>query len=301
MEVNTLGLNRLRHFYFVYRQRGIRKAAKLLHVTPAATSISIKTLEEELGFQLFSRVGHDLVPTRSAAALYEVVARFFLDLHETLNRVERDAQSVQGTVRVGAPNGFGAQILVPLARAFQSQQPNVAMVLRFGTPERLVPLLVADEIDMAVAPRFSEDPGAAVSTTELPFAYEPQLVCSRELFDRSLRRRRSDEVVVRLDHVSLWNGTERILSWYRHHFGRRPNITVVAEVDSIFAAVAAVREGSCVALLPSDIIAEHVRAGEFVVLFPHLREKQTRYVLARLKDRLPYLVETEFARFLLRS
>ena len=44
MKLHDINLNRLRSFYIVHRERGVRKAAKRLHLTPGAVSYTHLTL-----------------------------------------------------------------------------------------------------------------------------------------------------------------------------------------------------------------------------------------------------------------
>ncbi len=51
-----INLNQMYFFYMVALHKGVRKAAKYLHVSPPAVSAQIKRLEESLGFPLMNRV-----------------------------------------------------------------------------------------------------------------------------------------------------------------------------------------------------------------------------------------------------
>ena len=57
-----------------------RKAAQLLGVTQPAVSQSVKRLETEAGFLLFTRTSSRLVPTPEAHALLVEVERMFVGL-----------------------------------------------------------------------------------------------------------------------------------------------------------------------------------------------------------------------------
>ena len=59
-------LNSLRAFEAAARHLSIRRAALELHVTPAAVSQQVKSLEEYLGLTLFSRAKRGLAPTPEA-------------------------------------------------------------------------------------------------------------------------------------------------------------------------------------------------------------------------------------------
>ncbi len=295
MRLNNINLNRLRAFHVVHDLRGVRSAAEKLHVTPGAVSTAIKTLEGELGKDLFIRVGHDLVPTRAAKMLFATVCGELGELDETLARLEGD-DVLDGTLRVGAPNGFGVQQVVPHIAAFSARHPESRFVLRLGTPDRLVPLLRKGDLDMVVVPRRVATSSSApwLTITTLPFGYAPRLVCSADTWNEHLRRRRSYARFIALPHVALWDGRRRIIDWYGKNFRRKPAITVALEVDNLFAAISAVMRGPWLAVLPDDCVVEQLAARELIDLHPKQKQRQQPYALLRLAGRPQFAIERHF-------
>jgi DNA-binding transcriptional LysR family regulator len=293
VKLDALNLNRLRPFYVVYRTRSIRQAAAELHVTPAAASLAVKALERELAVVLFTRAGHGMIPTRPATALYESVRRCFADLDHTLAAMDHES-GPGGSVRIGAPNGFGTRILAPWLQRFRKRRRGLTVQIRLGTPDRLTALLRDGALDLAIVPG-QEPKGSGLASAKLPFAYEPRLVGSAETLETVLGGRRSYKRIVRLDHVALWGGANRLYAWYEAAFGKRPSLRIPVEVDNMFAAIATVTSGACVALLPSDILADELAAGRLVDLFPRKRRPRSGYHLVRLEAHVPFAAEKALA------
>ena len=63
--------NRLIHFKTVVDAGGLMKASELLGITGGGLSKSIKALEEELGFKLFSQNGRNLELTELGTIFYQ--------------------------------------------------------------------------------------------------------------------------------------------------------------------------------------------------------------------------------------
>ena len=61
-------LGALRAFEAAARHLSLTRAAEELHVTPAAISHQVKTLEDDLGLRLFDRTGRRLALTPEARA-----------------------------------------------------------------------------------------------------------------------------------------------------------------------------------------------------------------------------------------
>jgi len=81
--------NRLRVFYFIYRQKSVAGAAKRLHVTQSAVSQHLQKLERELKVQLFIRLHKRLVPTAAADQLYRTLQPFVDDLDDVVHDLYR--------------------------------------------------------------------------------------------------------------------------------------------------------------------------------------------------------------------
>ena len=67
-------LRQLKYFLMVAKTLSFSEAAKRLYITQGTLSQQIKQLEDELGFQLFSRTSHSV-------ALTEAGENFFLRLN----------------------------------------------------------------------------------------------------------------------------------------------------------------------------------------------------------------------------
>ena len=64
-------LQKLRHFYTVAKYRHITKAAQVLYIAQPSLTQSIKTLEKELGVELYVKKGRNIVLTEYGEYLYK--------------------------------------------------------------------------------------------------------------------------------------------------------------------------------------------------------------------------------------
>src|ERR1700722_8954080 len=98
MIVDQLNLNQLRIFENVYRTRSMTEASRELHLTQSGVSQHIKSLEDVLGFRLFDRIKHRLVPTPKAAAFYLHVSQGLLQIEHALVDLKGDVRKLTGIV-----------------------------------------------------------------------------------------------------------------------------------------------------------------------------------------------------------
>lgn len=69
-----MNLNQLRNFKTLAELEHYTKAAKALYISQPSLTNEIKSLEKELGYQLFTRVGRGVSLTKYGRQLYETVS-----------------------------------------------------------------------------------------------------------------------------------------------------------------------------------------------------------------------------------
>lgn len=147
-------LTALRAFDAAARHMSFAKAAAELHVTPAALSFQIKSLEEHLGAPLFRRMNRAVELTDAGRALAPDAA----DAFEALTKGWRAAQRTQDhqTLTVTAGPAFTAKWLAPRLYQFAQEHPEIE--LRFSASLRRMDF-ARDDVDVAIRFGHGPDPG----------------------------------------------------------------------------------------------------------------------------------------------
>jgi len=147
-------LTALRAFDAAARHMSFAMAAEELHVTPAALSFQIKSLEEYLGAPVFRRLNRAVELTDAGKALAPGVADGF----QTLAAAWRAAQRTQDnqTLTVTAGPAFTAKWLAPRLYEFAQSHPEVE--LRFAAALKIMDF-GRDAIDVAIRFGKSADEG----------------------------------------------------------------------------------------------------------------------------------------------
>lgn len=153
-------LTALRAFEAAARHLSFAKAAEELYVTPAALSYQIKSLETELGVQLFRRLNRAVELTEAGRLLSPGVSEGF----ETLKAAVRNLNKMRdgrGLILTAGP-AFTAKWLAPRIFRFIERRPDIEV--------RIVASLkkldfARDEVDAAIRfTRQDEEPGCYVET-----------------------------------------------------------------------------------------------------------------------------------------
>ena len=166
-------LNALRAFEAAARHMSFSKAADELHVTPAAVSHQIKTLEEHVGMPLFRRLNRGLLLTEAGQLFLPGLRDGFDRLAEAVDRLR--ALEAGGELTVSMPPSFAAKWLVPRLERFTSLHPDIDV--RISASMELVDFR-RDRVDAAVRFGFGRWPDLEI---EKLFAETAAPICSPRL------------------------------------------------------------------------------------------------------------------------
>lgn len=118
----------LRYFLAVAREGQMLGAAGRLGVSQARLSRHIAALEDAVGARLFDRTTRGSSLTPDGETLFATAERVETEVQSGVAGMEgRD--EVSGTVRIGAPDGFGSAFLAPRLRRFRDAYPNLRIQL----------------------------------------------------------------------------------------------------------------------------------------------------------------------------
>jgi LysR family transcriptional regulator, glycine cleavage system transcriptional activator len=116
-------LNALRVFESAARHLSFKDAAAELHITQAAVSHQIKSLEEYLGVELFRREGRGVQLTEAARASLPRLREGFDALAAAVEMIrERGAET---ELVITAPPVFAARWLMPRLAEFSKREPQI--------------------------------------------------------------------------------------------------------------------------------------------------------------------------------
>jgi LysR family transcriptional regulator, cys regulon transcriptional activator len=130
----------------------ITAAAAKLRATQSAISKQLKLLEEELGFDVFTRSGRTL--TRVTSAGERVIRHALKMLREAQNihgLSEDLREEDRGSLSIGTTHTQARYVLPPIIQRFRLRYPDVQFHLHQGTSEQIAEMADVDRIDFAMA------------------------------------------------------------------------------------------------------------------------------------------------------
>jgi DNA-binding transcriptional LysR family regulator len=247
-------LNALRAFEAAARHMSLTKAATELHVTQAAVSHQVKSLERHIGVALFRRLPRALLLTEAGQKLLPELREAFARIVRAVERLETTGRG--GTLSISLLITFALTWLVPRLPRFQALHPEIEV--RITTNQKLIDF-TAEDVDLAV--RYGRGPWPGLRQDKI-FDETLTPLCGPALAARL--RKPEDLLQVPLlitDYDKEWP------IWLKAAALDESRIKRGAFFDSTRIAVQAAIAGAGVAIGPPFLFAEDLAAGTLVQPF----------------------------------
>jgi LysR family glycine cleavage system transcriptional activator len=250
---DRLPLNSLRVFEAVATRLSFALAAESLHVTPAAVSMQVKTLEDYLQVPLFRRTGRRIELTPEGALLLPGIRRGLTDLQTALHQLRQSRCA--GTLNISTLASFLQKWLLP--RLPQLHDRHADLQLRIHTSRDAVDF---SQTDFHGAIRMATGPQPGLYCEKLLDEWFV-VVCSPDLYRKHGPVRSSSDLKrYSLLHTSdepwaLWNkpGVER--DWKEHG----------SAFDDSVAVLTAAEQGQGLALTRWCLAAGDIKLGRLTL------------------------------------
>lgn len=145
-------LRQLQYFEAVARLGHVTRAARELHIAQPSLSKQLRALEDELGVQLFDRVGRRVELADAGRLLLPYARRVLHEVELAREALRQRADLSAGRVSIGAPPTVGTQLLPRVLAAWNDRYSNIALELHEQGTGQLLALLAHGAVDLAVVP-----------------------------------------------------------------------------------------------------------------------------------------------------
>jgi DNA-binding transcriptional LysR family regulator len=278
----------LESFLMVVELGSFRAAAERLHVTQAAISNRIASLEEELDARVFDRGPGELRLTPVGLRLISYGERM-LELQQDMLQLGKTDQNLLGSVRIGAIESVVHTWLVDFMQHLQSSYPGIELQLSAESTDRLHRSLRDGDVDIALQTDQMIGEGI-VSKGCLPMTmgWVGAADASVEL-DNNL------PLILRQPTITLSRGSQPYL--VLKDLYRRADMPLgkVHCVSSIAAIVRLVRCGFGNAMMPLPPVRKEIENGELrIVASEHALPLQglvVSYLENRASDAIRFVAE----------
>lgn len=255
-------IDSLRCFDAAARLLRFRAAARAVGLTPAAFGHRIKQLEDELGARLFERTTRTVRLTAAGLALVPQ-ARLVLDAAAGCVRAARGEQAgVPMDLVMGTRHELGVAWLTPALRTLRDALPHLTVHLYFGSGPDIVTRVRSLEIDCAITSMRLGDP----QLEALPLHEETYTFVAAPRLLRQKPLREADDAPA---HVLVDASPDLpLFTYFRDAATFSLSFGKVVRIGTTAAMRALVVAGEGVAVLPTHLVREDLRARRLARLFP---------------------------------
>jgi DNA-binding transcriptional LysR family regulator len=141
-------LRQLEIFRILAHELSFTRTAARAHCVQSNVSVQIRAIEQELGVQLFERLGQQVRLTPHGQRLLPYAERI-LRLLDEAQTVTRGGESA-GTLLIGSPESVLTYRLPPVLQAFRAKFPEAELVFRAVGTTDLVPQLEQGQLDLGL-------------------------------------------------------------------------------------------------------------------------------------------------------
>ncbi len=146
-------LQQLRYICEVARHNlNLSNAAEALFTSQPGISKQVRSLEEELGVDIFVRHGKRVVAvTEPGKAILEIALRVLKDVENLRQVSEEFTEKDNGRLTIATTHTQARYALPQVIHRFTKRYPDVRLSLRQGSPTQISELVTSGEADIAIA------------------------------------------------------------------------------------------------------------------------------------------------------
>lgn len=142
-------LSHLQAFCLVANRGSLLRAAQMLKLTPAAISLQLKHLEEEVGVRLFERRPNKLLLTEKGKFFLSHAQRTLQSLEDGIALLRGEDNSCTGNIIVATTDDM-AHFLAPRMTAFIRANPMVNLSILVKSSQESLNLVIEGQADIGI-------------------------------------------------------------------------------------------------------------------------------------------------------
>ncbi len=134
-------------FIVVAQERSFTRAAAKLGISQSTLSLTIRALEERLGFRLLARTTRSVAPTAAGDRLLQTVMPRFAEIEAEIEALGALREKPAGTVRITAGEHAALSVLQPALKRLLPDYPDISVeiIVDYGLTD-----IVAEGFDAGV-------------------------------------------------------------------------------------------------------------------------------------------------------
>ncbi|WP_211460645.1 LysR family transcriptional regulator [Collimonas silvisoli] len=253
-------------FVILAQLRSFRATARELHATPAAISLRVKALEEELKTDLIDRTSKEFKLTATGEYLLSY-AKSVVDATKRMQIAANKESVIRGRLRLGVIESVVHSWLSYYINQLNTDYPELEIDLTVDMSSVLEKRLIAKELDIVIRVEginSSEIVSDALAIYPVRWIAKKGLLSGRKtgLIQRVLER----PILTFARGTAPQRVLEEIVANLANQAGIPATQTRITCSPSVAAIIKLVKDGYGIAAIPSLFVSDYLESGQFVEL-----------------------------------
>ncbi|MDB2447499.1 LysR family transcriptional regulator [bacterium] len=146
-----MNIEQLKTLDTIVKNGSFRNASKVLHKAQSAVSVSIKNLEEYIGFSLFDRDGYRPVLTEKGKIFYESSKNILQKMDELVDLSKTIEHGLETEINISVSFTTEIKGLPEILKVFSDKYPGTNILLKVSTMDTSIEELKSGAADIAFA------------------------------------------------------------------------------------------------------------------------------------------------------
>lgn len=258
-----MNLNFLKTFVTVVEAGNFSRAASRLHLSQPAVSMQMQSLAQDLGAELFRRIGHRLETTEAGAILYQEAKELLRHWQSTVHQLDSLRQRLRGRLELGASTTPADYLLPPYLSEFYRLHPELELHMQVGSSGEVLAALESGRLDLAVIGYRPQNQDLQCSVL---FEDELAAVMSPEHSRAGARNLSPEELLAQpLLQRTGGSASRQVLEQALLEAGYDPGqLKIVMQLGSTRALLEAAAQGLGVAVVSKLAAADYLKQGRLL-------------------------------------
>lgn len=157
----------------------LSRAAENLYISQPSLSYQIKTIEEEVGFAIFDRIGKSIRLTPAGQQLITSLQRISVELQFAIEQAQNMGEQYKDSIKIGFASRSALYYLPKAIKAFEEAFPTVQIVPEIQAPNSAITAFIQKELDLILLTK--EEAAKLSGVTAYPlFTSQIYLLCQKD-------------------------------------------------------------------------------------------------------------------------
>lgn len=131
----------------------LSRAAENLYISQPSLSYQIKTIEEEVGFAIFDRIGKSIRLTPAGQQLVTSLQRISRDLQYAIEQAQNMGEQYHDSIKIGFATRNSLYYLPQAMRYFEEKQSTIQIIPEIQLPDKALTAFMQKELDLILLPK----------------------------------------------------------------------------------------------------------------------------------------------------